>query len=79
MPSHVVSAKKATNLSLSVDVLVEAKCLGINISQACDEHLRALVRSERAKRWKTENAEFIDEYNRIVEAEGLPLAEWNTF
>lgn len=79
MQSHKVSVKKATNLSLSADVLAEAKGLGINISQACDEFLRDLVRTERTRRWKAENAAFIAEYNRIVEVEGLPLAEWRTF
>ncbi|PKO55029.1 MAG: post-segregation antitoxin CcdA [Betaproteobacteria bacterium HGW-Betaproteobacteria-21] len=79
MQSHPVSVKKATNLSLSADVLAEAKGLGINISQACDEFLRDLVRTERARRWKTDNAGFIAEYNRIVESEGLPLTEWRTF
>lgn len=73
------SPRRATNLSLSADVLAEAKGLGINISQACDEFLRDLVRKERAKRWKQDNAEFIQEYNRIVDAEGLPLAKWKSF
>ncbi|MBS0512557.1 MAG: type II toxin-antitoxin system CcdA family antitoxin [Proteobacteria bacterium] len=79
MIAHTASAKKATNLSLSADVLAEAKRLGINVSQACDEFLRELVRAERTRRWKAENAEFIVEYNRIVESEGLPLAEWRSF
>jgi antitoxin CcdA len=79
MSIHATAPKKATNLSLSADVLAEAKGLGINISQACDEFLRDLVRRERARRWKEENAEFIAAYNRIVEAEGVPLAEWRTF
>ena len=35
-------AKKATNVTLSVDVLKDARSLGINISQACDEFLRGL-------------------------------------
>ncbi|CAI08398.1 Potential post-segregation antitoxin similar to CcdA [Aromatoleum aromaticum EbN1] len=79
MRTHAVSSKKATNLSLSADVLAEAKSLGINISKACDECLRELVRRERARRWKEEYAEFIEVYNRIVEAEGVPLAEWRSF
>ncbi|THF63203.1 post-segregation antitoxin CcdA [Pseudothauera nasutitermitis] len=71
--------KRATNLTLSTDVLAEAKSLDINISQVCDEFLRDLVRREKARRWKRENAEFIAEYNRTVDVEGLPLAEWRTF
>jgi antitoxin CcdA len=36
-------AKRATNLSLSSDVLQAAKQLEINISQVCDKHLREVV------------------------------------
>lgn len=36
--------KCATNLTLSGGVLEAAKQLGINIPQACDAHLRTLVR-----------------------------------
>ncbi len=44
MPPIHIPAKKATNITLSADVLTEAKALGINISQACDQYLRELVR-----------------------------------
>jgi len=36
-----------TNITLSADLLAEAKELGINISQVCDQYLRELVRGER--------------------------------
>ena len=72
-------AKKATNITLSVDVLNEAKALGINISQTCDQYLRELVRSERERRWQQDNVEFIASYNQTVEQEGLPLEQWRSF
>ena len=72
-------AKKATNITLSVDVLNEAKALGINISQTCDQYLRELVRSERERRWQQDNVEFIAGYNQTVEQEGLPLEQWRGF
>jgi antitoxin CcdA len=72
-------AKKATNITLSVDVLNEAKALGINISQTCDLYLRELVRSERERRWQQDNVEFIASYNQTVEQEGLPLEKWRSF
>jgi antitoxin CcdA len=71
--------KKATNITLSSDVLSEAKALGINISQACDQFLRELVRKERERRWQQDNAEFIVAYNQVVDAEGLPLDQWRSF
>ena len=72
-------AKKATNITLSVDVLNEAKALGINISQTCDHYLRELVRNERERRWQQDNAEFISAYNQTIEQEGLPLDSWRSF
>ncbi|HCP76948.1 MAG: post-segregation antitoxin CcdA [Pusillimonas sp.] len=77
MTAH--TAKRATNLSLSVDVLKEAKQLGINISQVCDAHLREIVRLEQARRWRNEHEGFINAYNETIENEGLPLDEWRSF
>ncbi|MDX8399988.1 MAG: type II toxin-antitoxin system CcdA family antitoxin [Gallionellaceae bacterium] len=79
MSNSVVSPKKATNITLSSDVLSEAKALGINISQACDKFLRDLVAREQERRWLSENAEFIAAYNASVERDGLPLDAWRTF
>jgi antitoxin CcdA len=72
-------AKKATNITLSADVLAEAKMYGINISQTCDAHLREVVRREREVAWLRENAGFIAAYNETVEEEGLPLDQYRTF
>lgn len=73
------ATKKATNITLSADVLPEAKALNINISQACDRYLRELVRGERERRWQQEHAEFIAAYNQTIEQDGLPLGEWRSF
>ena len=71
--------KRATNLSLSADVLDAAKQLRINVSQVCDIHLREVVRREQVSRWRQEHADFIAAYNEILETEGLPLDEWRSF
>ncbi len=71
--------KKATNLTLNTEVLAEAKKLGINISKACDAFLESLVRQEKERLWKMENADFIASYNKTIEDEGLPLDSWRTF
>ena len=71
--------KRATNLSLSSDVLDAAKQLDINISQVCDNHLREVVRREQERKWREEHADFITAYNATVDAEGLPLDEWKSF
>jgi antitoxin CcdA len=73
------SLKNATNLTLNTEVLAEAKKLGNNISKACDAFLESLVRQEKERLWKLENAKFISEYNQITDEEGLPLDKWRTF
>lgn len=72
-------AKRATNLSLSADVLQAAKDLDINISQVCDSYLREYVRTELERHWRKQHAEFISAYNATIEREGLPLEEWKSF
>lgn len=71
--------KRATNLSLSIDVLEAAKQLEINISQVCDSYLREIVRHELERKWHEDHTEFVAAYNAIIEAEGLPLDEWKSF
>ena len=73
------AGKRATNLSLSADVLEAAKAMDINISQICDAYLREVVRREQERRWRQEHAEFVNAYNATIEAEGLPLEEWRSF
>lgn len=72
-------AKRPVNLSLSVDVLDEARRLGFNVSQMCDAYLREQVRRERERRWREENAAFLAAYNAQVQDEGLPLQDWQRF
>lgn len=79
MSVSVATPKKATNITLSADVLSDAKALGINISQACDQFLRGVVKQEQARRWQLDNAEFIVAYNEGVERDGLPLDAWRSF
>jgi antitoxin CcdA len=76
---HLPSSKRAANLTLSTEVLADAKALGINISKVCDLHLRELVRKEKEARWKAEHADFIQAYNQTVAEESLPLDAWRTF
>ena len=73
------SGKRATNLSLSSDVLDAAKHLEINISQVCDNYLREVVRREQERKWREDHADFIAAYNATIADEGLPLDEWKSF
>ena len=78
MQPFVHATKKATNITLSSDVLTEANALGINISQSCDQFLRERVRNERERRWQRDNADFIAAYNQSVTDEALPLDAWRS-
>ena len=74
-----IPGKRATNLSLSSDVLDAARQLHINVSQVCDSHLREVVRREQERQWREDHADFIAAYNATLDAEGLPLDEWRSF
>ena len=63
--------KSAVNLSIDSNLLAEAKALGINLSEAFEQQLRAMVRTEAGKKWLTENRAWIDSYNTEVEQHGV--------
>lgn len=73
------AAKKATNISLAMDVYLDAKELGINISQLCEQKLREEIALQKERKWNEQHAQFIAAYNKSVEAEGVALQEWRAF
>jgi antitoxin CcdA len=77
--SFKLTAKKATNITLSMDVYEAAKSLGINISQVCEQGLREVIQLRKEQQWNEEHAAFLLAYNRRVEEEGLALDEWRSF
>lgn len=82
MPTQRPSAaalKKATNVSLAEDLLMEAKRLRINISQAAEAGLAKAVAEKRAEQWLQENWEAIESSNEFVEKHGLPLEQHRMF
>jgi antitoxin CcdA len=72
-------SKKATNISLAMDVYLDAKKFGINISQICEQRLREEIQARKEQQWNEQHAEFIATYNKQVEAEGVALQEWRAF
>jgi antitoxin CcdA len=78
---HVTAAgpRKATNVTVPVDVYQRAKDLGINFSRTCEQALREAIKVEEGRRWAEANAEFIKSTNEWVEKNGLPLAEYRMF
>lgn len=79
MKHSVPSSRRATNVSLDTAVISEAKALGINVSQACERGLVETVNEARAALWREENREALEEYNRHLAEQGLPLAQNRLF
>ncbi len=78
-PAAKVPSKKATNISLAMDVYLDAKTFGINISQICEQRLREEIQARKEQQWNEQHANFNTAYNSLVEAEGVALQEWRTF
>lgn len=68
--------KRATNISLPADLVDDAKRLGINVSQSCEEGLRREVSKTLGEQWKRDNMEAIESSNEYVRKNGLPLARY---
>ena len=83
--AHVTShtakrpSKKATNISLAMDVYLDAKKIGINISQICEQRIREEIQTRMEQQWNEQHADFIAAYNSLTEAEGVALQEWRAF
>lgn len=76
---HAQGRKKPTNVSLTASLVEEAREVGINVSQACEEGLAAAVKAEKERRWLEENREAIDSWNRYIAEHGIPLARYRMF
>lgn len=66
------TTRRATSMTLDAALLDEARALGLNISRAAEEGIRAQVRAERSRRWKEDNATDIAAYNKWIEENGIP-------
>ena len=71
--------KRATNLTLTVDVLDKARELGMNLSQTVDKLLAEEVRKRYWERWNEDNRAAIEAYNARIGQGGLPLAKYRSF
>ena len=71
--------KRPTNVSLSPHLLNEAKALGVNVSQACEEGLEERIKVSRAEAWLRANRAALDSSNDFVDRNGLPLGSHRQF
>ncbi len=63
--------KRAANLSISGELLEEARALEINLSATLERALEAEVRVRRRELWLDENREAMAAYNVRVERDGV--------
>ncbi|MBL8649010.1 MAG: type II toxin-antitoxin system CcdA family antitoxin [Sphingopyxis sp.] len=78
-PARFEGPKKPTNVSLSAELVEEAKRLGINVSEACQSGLAAEVKKAREAAWREENRAAIESWNDYTRRNGLPLAKYRRF
>ncbi len=66
----VSAPKKPTNVSVNADLLLKARALDINLSQALEDRLIELVRAAQERAWLAENEDAIADYNDRIEKTG---------
>lgn len=75
----VDAPKRAVNLTANVDLLKNAKDVGINLSQTFEEALSAKLRIILEEQWLAENEEAIAAYNQHIEKDGVFAANKRRF
>ena len=78
-PAKIDGAKRATNVTMPVALVEEAKSLGINISQACEAGLSQHVAATKAQKWRSDNREAIESFNAWVAEHGMPFDEFRQY
>ena len=67
---HRSVAKRATNVSIRVDLLDAARAAGVNLSATLERALAEELASLKRARWREENREAIAAYNEYVDGHG---------
>ena len=65
-----MSAKKAVNVSVQIELLDAARAEDINLSATLETALADQLRVRRRDRWRSENAAAIEAYNRDIDQNG---------
>lgn len=73
---RLTASKRATNVSLRADLIEEAKALGINVSEACEQGLAEQVAQSRRDAWLKENQPALEAWNQWVREHGMPYDEY---
>ena len=71
--------RKPVNLSLDTGIVTAAREAGINLSQVSEDAIRRATKSAQELRWREENREAIEGWNRWYEKHGHPLEKYRLF
>ena len=63
-------AKRATNVSVRMDLLDAARAAGLNLSATLERALTEELAAAKRKRWREENRPAIAAYNDFIEEHG---------
>lgn len=79
MKHEVVTRRRATNVTLSEQLVTEARTLDVNLSKAAEAGIAAAVRAERNRRWQEDHRERIDAFADWFEENGLPFQDLRVY
>ncbi|MEM1021621.1 MAG: type II toxin-antitoxin system CcdA family antitoxin [Sphingomonadales bacterium] len=69
--------RRRVNLSISTDVMEQAKALSLNASKAAEAGIESAIRKAKEEAWRDENKDAIAKHNARVERDGMLLTpEW---
>lgn len=71
--------RRATNVSLSANLLVEVRALEVNVPRAAEQGLVQAIAERRAALWLEESQDSLASFDAFVEQHGLPLAQYLKF
>lgn len=75
--SELTPKKRPVSLTISADLLDEAKALDLNASAAAESGIEAAVREARAREWLAANRKAIEAHNaRVAERGTLLTPAW---
>ncbi len=66
--------RKSVNMSLDTGIVAAAREAGLNLSQISEQAIRHATKVEQERRWKENNRDAIEGWNRWYEQNGDPLA-----
>lgn len=70
-PHDTRTPKRATNVSVSQDLLAQARAANINLSATLEQALEEALRKRRQEQWLAQNKDAMADYNAHVEKQGV--------